>query len=540
MSDVAALVYLEARMAANKFRRVLHQPGRLALWIIFLLWFGLFLFTRVLRLSSGQYLLIPDSARDFLAFVPGAYLAILGMQIRSGARRPPATFAYPADARFLFGSRLPHVLVVFWLQLRETAFQGSRLFMILFFFSWNLAASTTGLIYSTIALLCAYIIGFGLRLPVFLIQRRVPRAPFSTFGAALIATAALTLLFPLALAFVSGDLHVSFIAAHTFVFPPGLWIVRALSGDIASLLMLVGLACAVVAAGSIAASDAYPELWEASSRLYARRSLAASGRGLWNREAWRELRESDPDQQTAAVKRVASVSGERAPVGAMTVFWKEWIALRRAPGGLRWPIFWLLGATLFGYIAGIAAADMPFVIVLGPLVAIANIVIIIGSQSTISLGGELRRPLFWLSHSYLRNRVLAWILGTTLRIGPPLVAAIAVSGIAMHSWITVMAATPIIVVGLFLIQSIGVASYVVLPGRNDMRGPGFMLRIFATYILITPPAIAWAFVQLFSMSAPLGLTTGLVIAFAEAWALVSFAATRLSQNAMAYAAAEGH
>jgi hypothetical protein len=42
------------------------------------------------------------------------------------------------------------------------------------------------------------------------------------------------------------------------------------------------------------------------------------------------------------------------------------------------------------------------------------------------------------------------------------------------------------------------------------------------------------------MSAPLGLITGLFIAFTEAWALVSFAASRLSQNAMAYAAAEGH
>jgi hypothetical protein len=540
VNDIAPLLYLEARMAVNKFRRVLHQPGRLALWIIFIAWFGIFLFTRVLRVSSGQYLLIPDAVHYFLAFVPALYIAILGMQIRSGAMRPPAAFSYPADSRFLFGSRLSHVLVVFWLQLRETAFQGSRLFMILFFFSWNLAATTTGLVVSTIALLSAYIIGFGLRLPVFLIQRRVPRAPFATFGVALVACGALTLLFPLALGFVSGDLSLAFIAAHTFVFPPGLWIVRALMGDIPALLVLAGLASVVIAAGSIAASDAYPELWEASSRLYARRSLAASGRGLWNREAWRELRELDPDKAPAPLERVASVSGEHAPLGSLTVFWKEWIALRRAPGGLRWPIFWLVGACLFGYIAGIAAANLSFFVLLGPLVALANIVIIIGSQSTISLGGELRRPMFWLGHSRLRNRVLAWILGTTLRIGPPLVVAIAVGGIAMRSWITTAAAAPIIIVGLFLVQSIGVASYVVLPGRNDLRGPGFMLRIFATYVLIAPPAIAWAFAQLFSQSAVLGLTAGLAVAYAEAWALVTFAASRLQQNAMVYAAAEGH
>lgn len=540
MNDLAALVYLEARMAVNKFRRVVRQPGRLALWVIFLLWFGIFLFARIARVSGGQIpVLLPESARFLLAFVPAVYIAIIGMQIRSGSRRPPATFAYPADARFLFGSRLSHVLVVFWLVLREAAFQGGRLFVALFFFSWNLATSTSGLFLSTVALLSAYIIAFGLRLPVFLIQRRVPRLPFAWLGAALVTFGALVLLYPIALGFASSNVRLSFVAAHTMVFPPGVWIVEAISGNLLSLLVLAGLACAVVVAGSIAASDAYPEIWEASSRLYALRALASSGRGLWNREAWRELRDADPQRPQVAVEQVPSFHGERAPLGALTVLWKEWIAMRRSPGGLRWPTLWVVGACAVGYLAGIATENLSFVVLLGPLVAIANIIIIIGSQSTISLGGELRRPIWWLGHSQLRNRVLAWIFGTTLRMGPPLVAGAVVAGVAMHSWIVAVAAAPIIVVGLFLIQSIGVASYVVLPGRNDLRGPGFMLRILSTYVLLMPPSIGWGLVQLLSQSAALGLMAGLTIAYAEAWALVVFAAARLEQNAMAYATAEG-
>lgn len=539
MSDLAPLLYLETRMAVNKIRRVLHQPARLLFWLLFVGWFGLFISTRIFR--HGQYSMpIPEGALMIYAFVPAVYLVVLGVQIRAGCTRRPASFAYPADAHFLFGSRLPHTLVVFWLQLREAAFSGSRLFFVLFFLSWNFATSAYGLLLATAALLAAYAIGFGIRLPVFLTQRRWPQVPLAYFGIALVAGGIAAILYPVALAFATNNMSVRFVALHTPVFPPGLWIVRALAGNLVSLWALVTLAVGVVVTGSIMASDAYPEIWEASSHLYAVRSMAASGRGLWNRDAWRKLRESDPNNPAPIRERVSSVSGEGAPVGALAVLWKEWLALRRLPGGLRWPVIWFVGTCAVGVVVGIwlRESDVPVFVFLGPLVAIANIIVVFGSQSTISLSGELRKPIWWLSRSELRNRLIAWVMGSMLRIAPPVIGGLTLAGIAMHSWIIAVAAAPLIVATLFLVQGIGLAAYVVLPSRNDMRGPGPMLRILVTYVLLGPPAVAWAIGQLMTQNVEIGIASGLIVAIVEGWAMVAFASLRLEQNAMAFAAAE--
>jgi len=541
VSSIAPLVYLEARMAVQKFKRVLRQPARLTLWIIFLMWFAAFLFTRTQRTAGSPYALsLPDSVHLLHWFVPAAYIIILGVQIIAGSRRPPAAFAYPADARFLLGSRLSHITVVFWLQLREAMFQGTKVFLALFFLSWNFAASAGGFAHASVALLSAYVIAFGIRLPVFLIQRRMPRVPFAWLGGALVAGGALAVVYPMGLAFVLHKMNFGFIATHTAVFPPGVWIVDALAGSPQAEFVLLALACAVIAAGSVAASDAYPELWEASSRLYARRSLVASGRGLWNRQAWRDLRDVDYHRPQLQLEDVASATGQRAPHGALTVLWREWIALQRTSGGLHWPVLWLLGAAIFGYIAGVAARGRPIFDILVPLVALVNIIVILGSQSTISLASELRRPIWWLSHSLLRDRVLTWILGSTLRIGPPLIAGVVMAGVAMHSWIIALAAGPLIAVALFLIQSIGVASYVALPGRHDMRGPGFMLRVLITYTSLGLPAIVWFLVQTITQNGVAGVAAGLCIAVMESWLLLLFSSARLEENAMAYAAAEEH
>ncbi len=541
MSDLTPLFYLEARMAVQKFKHVLRQPARLTLWIVFVIWFVAFLITRAHRIADGQYALaLPQGARLFFAFVPAIYAAILGMQIRSGARRPPAAFAYPADARFLFGSRLSHAAVIFWLQLREAAYQGIRVLVGLFFLSWNFAASAGGFLHASATLLFAFVIAFGIRLPVFLTQRRLPRIPFAWLGAALIGCAALAVLYPLGLGVASQRLSLAMVAALTPPFPPGTWIVDGLAGSTPAALLLAALACATVIASSLAAADSYPEIWEASSRQYARRSLVASGRGLWNRELWRTIEGNEGVRPHPVVATVPSLSGEHAPTGALTVLWREWIALQRSAGGLRWPLFWIACAAVLGFLAGIAERGRPVIDVIVPLVAIANIVIVIGSQSTISLGSELRRPIFWLGDSTLYSRVLAWIAGTTLRIGPPLVAGAVMAGIAIGSPLAIVCAGPIIIVGLFLVQCIGVASYVALPGRNDMRGPGFMLRVFTTYTSLGLPAIGWALVQSLTQNALAGVVAGLGIATLEAWMLLAFSAARLEENAMAYAAAEEH
>ena len=539
MSDLGALFYLELHLATQKFRQMLRQPARLALWMIFVAWFGAFVAVRMRHGSTGQFaLLVPASASLFYRFVPAVYAAILGMQIRAGSRRPPAAFAYPADGRYLLGSRLSHVAIVFWLQLRETAFQGTRLFLALFFLSWDFAATVAGFFFASIALLSAFVIAYGVRLPIFVAQRRAPAFPFAWVGAALIAGGALVMLYPFALAFASDTVSLGFIAAHTAVFPPGTWIIAALTGNASAALLMVATACACIAIGSIAASDAYPEIWEASSRLYAQRALVASGRALWNREALHTVLGGRSDAPQFSTDELPSVMGDGAPSGALTVLWREWIAVQRSVGGVRWPLFWCAAAGLFGYLAGLATKGRSSFEIIVPVVALANIVIIIGSQSTISLAGELRRPIFWLGASRLHDRIAAWIVGSMLRSGPPLVIAAILGGVALHSPAIILAAGPMVAAGLFLVQTIGVATYVALPGRNDLRGPGFMLRVLATYLALGVPALGWVMVESMTRNGLAGAGAGLVIALAEAWVLLLFSAWRLEENAMTYAAAE--
>jgi hypothetical protein len=298
------------------------------------------------------------------------------------------------------------------------------------------------------------------------------------------------------------------------------------------------LSVAIIGLGSVAATDAYPELWESSVQLYAFRSLAASGKMFWNREAWKKLRELDPAKVSRQPVSASSVSGEHTPAGAFTILWKDWLALARSPGGLRWPVFWTLAAVVGGYLIAIAAANYSLIVLAALLVPALNTMVVIGSQASVTLSGEIRRPIWWLARSEVRDRLLLWAASGLFRVAPPLIVAILVAGIVMHNWLLVFAAVPLTLVLMMLIRAIGLACYVILPGRNDLRGPGFLLRFLATYLLLLPPAIAWTILEYFTRSVVAGGLAALLIAAVETYALTSFAALRLEENGMAYAAAE--
>ena len=535
--DVGALLYLEARMFVNRVRQILRRPGRLILWLLFLVWVGAFLFMRGQSLGSGG-ILFPGNFHRLLAFVPGVYLVILGIQILVGCRRPPAAFAYPADARFLFGSRLPPRMVVLWLQLREAVFAGGRLLFVVFVAAWwSLVGSGRTLLTAALALAGAYVIAFGLRLPSFLISRRFPGAGVRWIGIGSIVIGLTTLAVPIVIAAQRGDYRLSFISRHAPQLPPGTWIVSALAGHSLQLLPLWSLAVALLVVGSIAAGDAYPELWEASLRLYRFRALAASGKPAWSREALRRLRSDDPNLQRLPTT-AHSVTGLRTPGGAWTILWKDWLALVRSPGGLRWPLLWIAGSVVLGFAAGVAARDYSLIALLPPAVAIGNTIVFIGSQTMVALGPEIRRPLWWLSPAPLRERLAVWSGAGLLRVAPPLAAAIVTAAIVIRSPVTALLGAPLVVVLLMLVRAIGLGCYVFLPGRNDLRGPGFLLRTFATYVALVPPVVAWLAAQAFSHSLALGACAGMLIAVLEILAFIGLATLRLQEDAMSYVAAE--
>lgn len=537
MRPISALLYLEGHMLLNRVHQIARRPGRLIIWALFVLWFGSFLFFRATRPHDFTSTL-PYQLGLLSAFVPGLVLILLGMQVVIGCRRPPAAFAYPADARFLFGSRLPSRLVVFWLQLREAFFSGTRMFFVLFVSAWAFARSPAGLFTTALALATMYITMFGARLPAFLANRRMPGLRVPLWGAAIVGAGALSLVYSVFQGARANDFHLLFLARHTLQLPPGTWLIEAFHGQFAPLVLLCVLATLVVSVGSLASEDAYPELWEASARLYAFRSLAASGRILWNREALRKLRDTDPTQPQRAAQSAASVSGERTPGGALTLLWKEWLALRRTPGGLRWPTLWLLGGAFAGYLAGIAALDLSIYVSIALIAPALNTTVVIGSQASVTLSAEIRRPIWWLAKGGLTERLLVWAAAGLLRVAPPLVLAEIVAGVVLQDWLLLAGALPLTVALLMLIRAIGLACYVILPGRNDLRGPGFLLRLFATYLLLVPPAVVWAVLQYATQEFVVGAIGGLLFAAVETYALVSFAAGRLQDNAMAFAVAE--
>ncbi|MDQ6779952.1 MAG: putative ABC exporter domain-containing protein, partial [Candidatus Eremiobacteraeota bacterium] len=332
MSSLAALLYLEGCIFMNRVRQIVRRPGRLVVWLLFVLWFGSFIFFRATRPPNSFTSSLPYELGLLYAFVPALVLVLLGMQVVIGCRRAPAAFAYPADARFLFGSHLPNRLVVFWLQLREAFFSGTRMFFVLFVSAWAFARSPLGLITAAVALAAMYVTMFGTRLPAFLANRRMPGWHVPWWGAAIVGAGALSLAYSFFHAVQSHDFQLRFLARHMPQLPPGTWLIGALHGQLAPLALLCALAALMVSVGSLASEDAYPELWEASARLYAFRSLAASGRILWNREAWRKLRDADPATPQRTPASALSVSGEGTPGGALTLLWKEWLALRRTPG----------------------------------------------------------------------------------------------------------------------------------------------------------------------------------------------------------------
>ncbi|MBC5806072.1 MAG: hypothetical protein DLM53_09485 [Candidatus Eremiobacter antarcticus] len=543
MTDLNALLYLDARILINRVRQTMHQPGRLIMWILFTLWLVAVMSSRFHRLSGANRYGDPQHPLLVIfSIVPALYAMVLGAQIATACKRAPGAFAYPADARFLFGSRMSHRIVVFWLQLRELFFSGIRFMIFMFAMSFTFVRSNAELLVAAVSLLAGYLIAMGVRLPAFLLARRYPRVPWSFLGYALIALGGASIAYPLWLAYLSGHTTVAFVSAHVPRYPPGSWLVGAFNGSLRALFLMCSLAALMIVVGSVAASDAYPELWEASVRLYALRVAAAAGRArrsLLSRAAG--VGYADPQ---AAAKRqaqrsdIVSASGFGAPSGALILLWKQWLTIRRVPGGLRWPVLWIVIAAAAGYGGAVIAKGSSPLMLLAPAMLVSNLIVGMGAQSTISLAGELRKPIWWLAESEVRDRLAAWALASLLRLGAPIAVVGIALGVGMHAPLLAFGAVPLVVAVLLLIQATGIALYTILPGRNDLRGPGFILRYFATIFLLSPPAVMWAIAQFASHSLLAGGVTGLLFAGLESWLLVAFAAARLEGNGMAYAAAE--
>jgi hypothetical protein len=536
---LAALIYLEVRSWINRLRLLAREPKRLVPWIIFVVWLAVTQAGQIGFLLTGHSsprALAPfhTFAATLLSAVPGLYFVLIGVVV-GASKSAPADFSSPADAHYLAGSPLSQRTVVLWLQLRKVL--NPRIVIGIFVGTAVLAIYTftpAAAIVLQLTLISAFISVLGLQLPLFLVRRKTPWLPWAVAPWALV-------LVGLFLAAVGAAQVIGFrgyppgwrVLASL---PPGSLVAAGMAGDVRALAGVVILAALSVGLAVVVAGDSYPELWEASRRRFT--VLRAMRRGFISpMDARRALREARAEPEPDRIRKAASVTGTRVPAGALTLVWKEWMALRRRRGGLGLMLVFLAASLLAGSVAGVVIAGSS-----GGAGAVVGAVVfpfvLFSAYLRVSLSTDLRNPLWWLSPAGLAQRLAAWTLAGILPyfviIGAGGAAALVFSGHAVFA----VPALAALFAFMWTMRTIGLAVYAVVPSSLDMLGPGVAIRVVAIYVLSAPPLAAGLGPRLLTGSIVIGAAGATLVALVESIGLLVFATYQIQGNGLGFARAE--
>jgi hypothetical protein len=204
---------------------------------------------------------------------------------------------------------------------------------------------------------------------------------------------------------------------------------------------------------------------------------------------------------------------------------------------MRLPAIALLVAVVLGAAIGAMTRSGPDFagFLLGPL---GYAVVMISLFTAYRMGGDLRKPIWWLSASTLRARLAVLLVARSLRLAIPIAAGLLTASVVSGSGAFVLVGTAIAVAAIWAINAMSLATYALIPGSSDMRGPGGCLRIIALFIMMIPIAIAAAVGGIATESGVGSLVAAVLTALAEGWLLVLFAASQLDGNGLAFAQAE--
>jgi hypothetical protein len=552
-----ALLYLDAHILLNRMKTVARNPLRLIFWLLFLLVIVSSLQARTMMNDAIKSRPAPPPGAPPLpmffdptswlhvtaTFVPGVILIVYGLFIIGSSRQPLPAFRSAADARFLVGSALPPRVVILWLIVRVVFSLSWRIPLMLYFFIVFLpiglgVSATTGLrVFLALLLLTSTV---AINLPIFISrQRRIGPNP-APFGWLFVLTG-LVSIFVIFVALSPGAPNlVSTLHPLAAALPPGSWLVGAFEGSGPGLLALAALAAGSLALTWLVAGDVYPELWTASARMIVlRRAMRRRGPFMTRGEQQRLLTEAGISQPVRRQRQTAASSGRGrlVPTGAWTILWKEWLATRRVAGGLWLPAITLLVAVVVG--AGIGALSRNGSIVAGILLGPLGYIVVLGSFFTaFRMSGDLRKPIWWLSASSLRARLAVLLVARTLRIAIPIAAGLLTASVIGGEGGFVLIGAPIAVAAIWAINAMGLATYAIIPGSSDMRGPGGCLRGVALVVMLIPISIAATIGGIATESGVGSLVAAVVTAVAEGFVLVLFAAAQLDGNGLAFAQAE--
>ncbi|MDA8344322.1 MAG: hypothetical protein M0Z66_02435 [Thermaerobacter sp.] len=539
------LLWLDWTAFGHRMRNVLRDPKRLWVWVIFIGWFALVVVGKAMSAKSGGNAIgLAAAAPAVGALIPGAYLIIVGLIWHGAARRAPAALSSPADGRFLLASDLSPRVVVFWLQLRQA--WGLTRGVLLNALIWvaillpSPGISMHGVLLGMLAILPAILLLYGLRLPVFVLARRYPRLPVAGAGLVIAAVGAVAILWQLFMAVQGTAPFSKSLLSHHVALPLGTTVAQAIGGQGGPIALLFALSATALMLSAGVADDCYPEIWETSVRAFAVRKLARRGRfgfGGELRNAFAEAGAGKPHRKRRAA--VDSSDGTGVPAGAWVLLWKEWLALRRSPSGIRGAALWMFGAAAAGAVLGTFAARQHQASAEGMIVGIAIYpALFLATASGVSLSADLRRPLWWLSSESLLKRLAIWTLATSLRAIALIVVGLLAASVAAGTMSQTVFVLPLGAAAIWLLRAIGLAVYALLPSQTDLRGPGALLRLLLTLVLLVPAAALAGVAGAISQDVTAALLVGAVSAAVEGGLLVLFAASLLRGNGMAVAQAE--
>ncbi|TAM77511.1 hypothetical protein EPN44_02965 [bacterium] len=489
VSSLEPLWYLERRRIGNAARQLLRSPGRLVLWILFVVWVVSQTYVRVAE-AHGPHA-DPVLASSALAggLAIAALLWAVGAAVHGVLQGNIGAFASPADGRFLTSSAIEPQLVVLWVQLRAivaSALRGAWGALI-FLLVWHVRASAGATILGASAFLTSLATVFALRLPLALLLRAHPglRVIVRVISLAAFAGIAAFLVSELAAAFgrpLVPALPVIEPLAHAAI---GGYAARIFDGPggVVYLLADLVLIALLLSAGRRNAADVYPELWTSSQQYF--RMLSAR----------RRMGGATPEARTP---RVALGEGLHAPSGAAILLWKDWLAFTRAPGKLWWGTAYLSGALIAGGTVGLFVRDTGRTDVLWPLASACGYLLLFSvSFGAVQVNEDLRKPLWWFSAGSLAARVFMWNVAATWRFAA--VLAVGCTALALGARLPAAALVGVVGLPLILLQfrATGILTQMVLPRAGDLRGPGALLRILGSMLSLIPPVVAAALASLF-------------------------------------------
>ncbi len=541
---VAALWWLDFTAFSNRLRHILREPKRLWTWAIFVVWLVMVAVGRALGASQGHSSLGFEAAGPVVgAVIPAAFVLIVGLTWQGAARRAPAALSSPADGRFLLASDISPRAVVLWLQLRQA--WGLTRAVLLNAVIWlavllpSPGVSIPGVLKGMLAILLSALLLYGIRLPLFILARRNPRMPVAAAGVVIALIGGAALLVQVYHALRAQGNFATALAQNRVSLPIGATVASALSGEWGGLLFLFALAILATALSVYVAQDCYPEIWESSNRAFAVRRLARRGR-FGGADLRAALSEAGAPARKRTRGRVSSSRGSRVPGGVWVLLWKEWLALRRSPSGLRGAAAWLLGSVAAGALLGeFALRQGGGAGVEGMIVGFAIYpALFLSTASGISLAADVRRPIWWLSDESLVKRIGVWTLATSLKGIALITVGLLCAAITSGTLAMTPVAVPLGAAAIWLLRAIGLTVYSLMPSQTDLRGPGAALRLLLTFVLLIPAAGVAGALGAATGSGTVALAAGALAAVGEGILLVVFAASRLRGNGMAVAQAE--